>query len=164
MNPSNLTPKDAARSLYQRTDTSEAPVDLVPVLRHLGMIVDEGALIGTDGTLRQVDDHWRIMLRRSMSHTKKRWEVAKQVGICVMPTKGMTITARDADRFAAELLMPPLATKEAFQSRRVWLKDALSVGAASIKKKMVRGLAWQFEVNYAAMAIRLDELKLWETR
>lgn len=152
------TPQDLARSLSRLTNAEQPPVDLVPIIRKLGLRIVEADIIGTMSELQRSAGGAFLRVRRTLPHTRKRWEIARQIGVFVMAEHGVQSAKRDADRFAAELLLPPSVVERMYRQRREWLKNALSVGMSATKDDMVRGLAWQFEVDYRAMAIRLDEL------
>lgn len=151
-------PQERARALFGLTDVESPPVDLVPVIRHLALRIVESDLVGSMSGLTKGPDGTRIEVRRSLPHTRKRWEIARQIGLLLMAQGGRKPARRDGDRFAAELLLPGPAVERWYRTRREWLKNALAVGMSATKDDMVRGLAWQFEVDYRAMAIRLDEL------
>lgn len=157
---SAMTPQDFARSLYCLTDIEAPPVDLVPIIRELGLRVVEMDLIGTMSALQKGHTGSYMQVRSTLPHTRKRWEIARQIGMFLMERGGVAPVKRDGDKFAAELLLPPKTVEAYYRKRRHWLKSALSVGMSATKDDMVRGLAWQFEVDYRAMAIRLDELQI----
>jgi len=155
-----MTPRDLARSLYHLTDVEKPPVDLVPIIRGLNLRIVEMDLLGSYSALQKSSTGTHIQVRSTLPHTRKRWEIARQVGMFLMAGEGMNPAPRDADKFAAELLLPPPTVEKAYSQRREWLRNALSVGMSASKDDMVRGLAWQFEVDYRALAIRLDELHI----
>jgi hypothetical protein len=157
---SAMTPQDFARSLYRLADVETPPVDLVPMIRELGLRIVELDLIGTMSALQKGRTGSSIQVRSTLPHTRKRWEIARQIGMFLMDRHGVEPVKRDADKFAAELLLPPKTVESHYRKRREWLKNALAIGMSATKDDMVRGLAWQFEVDYRAMAIRLDELHL----
>lgn len=156
----SMTAQDFARSLYHLADAESPPVDLVPILKELGLRVVEMDLIGTMSALQKGQTGTYVQVRTTLPHTRKRWEIARQIGMFLMERRGVEPVKRDADKFAAELLLPPKAVESHYRRRREWLRSALSVGMGATKDDMVRGLAWQFEVDYRAMAIRLDELHI----
>lgn len=156
-----MTPRDYARSQYPRTDVSRAPVDLVPIIRALGLrIIEVEILDRADSRLQLSENGGLIRVRRDIYHARKRWEIARQIGLLVMLENHERPRVRDTGLFASELLMPPELATSAYRQRREWLKNARSVGMSATKRDMVRGLAQQFEVEDRAMAIRLDELQL----
>jgi Zn-dependent peptidase ImmA (M78 family) len=156
-----MTPREYAHSIYNLTDANRSPVDLVPVIRTHGVrVVEVEILDNVKSKLQKAETATYVRVRKELDHTRKRWEIARQIGFLVMLKNGERPRMRDGDLFASELLMPPELVIQAYRQRREWLKNALSVGMSATKRDMIRGLARQFEVEDRAMAIRLDELHL----
>ena len=155
-----VTPQSLARSLHHLMNADSPPVDLVPLMRFFGVRIEQTDRHGARSALREGPQGVVIFVRGDLPHTRKRWEIARQIGALVLAREGLQPSGRDPDNYAAELLLPANVVERHYRKRRAWLKAALSVGMTATKGDMVRGLAWQFEVDYRAMAIRLDELHL----
>ncbi|HRU25162.1 MAG TPA: ImmA/IrrE family metallo-endopeptidase [Candidatus Latescibacteria bacterium] len=156
-----MTPREYAHAQYRLTDITQAPVDLVPIIRHHQLrIVEVEVLDRADSRLQLSNTAGFIRIRRDIDHTRKRWEIARQIGLFVMLSEGERPRVRDTSVFASELLMPAELVVRLYRNRREWLKNAMLVGMSATKRDMIRGLSWQFEVDDRAIAIRLDELHL----
>jgi len=153
-----MRPADYARRLYQHIGLIAPPVDLAPVLEAVDISVQPVDLAGSAvGYAVRVSEHPLILVERSLSFARKRWTVAHELGHCLMPghmgqlaRKGhSTKMDREADRFAAELLMPRLLMKKWWERCR-----------RRRREEAIEQMAWDFQVSRQAMEIRLEELRL----
>lgn len=153
-----MRPADYARRLYQHIDLTIPPVDLAPILEHVNISVQTVDLRGSAlGYAVSVSERPLILVERSLSFARKRWTIAHELGHCLISShlgqlarRGhSTKLDRQADWFAAELLMPiPLIKK--------WWEHCRRRG----QEKAIEQMAWDFQVSRQAMEIRLKELQL----
>ena len=130
--------RDAARSVAQRHSATEPPVDIRASAAELGSL---------DARLRQdASGNWMVELNPIFPETAKRFSIAHEVGHRVLAHPGCGTNPRqerEANVFAAELLMPLFMLKAA-------LKRSTRLGQ----------LARSFGVSREAMRIKLDEQHL----
>ncbi len=152
-----MEPKDYARSLYKYIDIDSPPIQLEPILEALEIELREGDFANFKGAAYKNIDDLMIVVDRSLTPERKRFAIAHELGHIVMPHVGPYRVCypgskrrmeTDADRFAAELLMPERAV------RRVWerYKDNIEYRVSIVAVK--------FEVSKSAMGIRVRGLGL----
>lgn len=149
--------QDYARALYKYIDIDAPPIRIEPIIEALGIELREDDFDNLNGFAFKKADERMIMVNRSLPPERKRFAIAHELGHIVMPHKGPyhvcfqgrpSRMEKDADRFAAELLMPESTV------RKVWERYKDNV------EYRVSILAERFEVSRAAMAIRVRRLGL----
>jgi Zn-dependent peptidase ImmA (M78 family) len=144
--------------LLQSAGVTREPVSLRDVVSALNLEVVQaaGEPFVCEAALQPVGDGHTIVLRGESSEQRRRFSIAHEVGHFVLhpqrraPERGGGVNAawqsqeREADQFAAELLMPELMVREAV------LQHGLDVGR----------LADRFDVSRQAMQVRLRSLGL----
>lgn len=150
--------QDYARSLYKYFDVAGIPVDIMALLDELGVQLHEEELGGIDGISFKGDDSRVIIVNKALPPERRRFVIAHELAHIVMPhkttylicggDKGNKQMESDADRFAAELLMP----EPTLRSQWELYKDNLEF--------RVEVLADRFGVSPTAMAIRIRRLGL----
>jgi Zn-dependent peptidase ImmA (M78 family) len=139
--------RDAARSVAQRHRATEPPVDIRAVAAAEGIVIVATELGSLDARLRQdASGNWMVELNPIFPETAKRFSIAHEVGHRVLAHPGCGTNPRherEANVFAAELLMPLFMLKAA-------LKRSTRLGQ----------LARSFGVSREAMRIKLDEQHL----
>jgi hypothetical protein len=147
-----------AASLLQSAGVSREPVSLRDVVSALNLEVvrTAGEPFSCEAALEPVGDGHRIVLPGSSPEGRRRFTIAHEIGHFVLhphrlaPERNGGVNAawqaeeREADQFAAELLMPEDLVREA----------VLLHGTDSVR------LADRFEVSRQAMQVRLRSLGL----
>jgi Zn-dependent peptidase ImmA (M78 family) len=168
--------RDRARSLLTLT-RQKPPVDVQAIIDRTDIRVVERILgDGTRGTIGDVAGRRAIILNRRhrfSSEQERRWVLAEELGHVMLdhrlvestqpdkPTIGLLETRRvfyerEAHAFAAELLMPFV------EVRRRWFAifhEHPPEGEPSLEDRVKR-LAAEFGVTFAAMRVRLQQMKL----
>jgi Zn-dependent peptidase ImmA (M78 family) len=139
--------RDAARSVAARHGVTSPPVDIRHIASVEGLLVTEADIGSLDARLRQIEGGaWLVELSPTYAETAKRFSIAHELGHRVLAHSGCGTDPdqeREANVFAAELLMPLVLVKAA-------LKRTTRLG----------GLAKLFVVSKEAMRIKLDEQRL----
>jgi hypothetical protein len=147
--------RQAAR-LLQRAGVTREPVSLRDVVSALNLEVVQaaGEPFVCEAALQPVGDGHAIVVRGGSSEHRRRFTIAHEIGHFVLhpqrraPERGGGVNAswqqqeREADQFAAELLMPEALVREAM------LQEGSDVGR----------LAGRFDVSRKAMQTRLRTL------
>jgi hypothetical protein len=161
--PRAATP-DLVRDLLERLSIAAPPVDLRPILESLNIEVRERAEQKEDAVVVAMDPpealsrgSWMVYLNPARPEVRKRYTVAHEVGHVLLHGAShgaararsgggsrMKSFEREADEFAAELLMP-----------RDFLARAVADCGADVER-----LRRLFKVSKSAMQIRLAELGL----
>lgn len=164
------TPDREARALIARLSLTGPPVDVEAVARLLGVSVEQADL-GEDvsGVLIRKDNLSVIGVNMAHHPNRQRFTIAHELGHFRLHQggtfidKGLYVTFRDAEsgsgtirqereanQFAAALLMPASWLTEAFRNHPFDLGDEDALSA----------LSRQFEVSTQALSFRLQNLKL----
>jgi hypothetical protein len=160
MTVSNDTIRIRAARLLADAGVTRAPVSLRDVVNHLNLSLVESARepFASEAALLPLGDGHQIRLSGATGERRRRFTIAHEIGHFVLhpqrvsPERGGATNyttgreEREADAFAAELLMPEHLVRQA----------ALEVGADP------RRLADHFDVSEQAMSIRLRRLGLAE--
>lgn len=153
-----MSPIDYARGLYRHIDLKTPPVDLAAILQAVDISVQPAELGGEAlGYAVHINERPLILVERGLSLTRKRWTIAHELGHCLLPghigklaRNGHTgKIEREANRFAAELLMPVKMVASWWERCRRRGRD-----------EAIKQMAWDFQVSRQAMEIRLKELRL----
>jgi predicted transcriptional regulator len=158
MSASPATIHEKAEKLLRAAGIDREPIDLRDVVSalNLGLVHSAHEPFSPEASLVPCGDTHAIVLRGTGDERRRRFTIAHEIGHFVLhprrvaPERGgavneaMKIQEREADRFAAELLMPEHLVRKAVQDE----------GAD------VRRLAERFEVNEQAMSVRLRRLGL----
>lgn len=149
--------KDYARALYKFIDLESPPIRLDPILESLGIDLIEGEIDHVDGIAFKDQDSKSIIVNRGLDPEQKRFAIAHELGHIVMPHSGayrICFPANDhrieldADRFAAELLMPEPTMIKLWPRYRDNTEYRVSI------------MAELFGVSKSAMAARVRQLRL----
>jgi Zn-dependent peptidase ImmA (M78 family) len=135
--------REVARSVARRHGVTAPPVDVEAIAAREGMRVVRADLGALEGRMRTDDDGWLIEVNSDRSLTSQRFSVGHELGHRKMGHLGCGTDAkqeREANVFAAELLMPLALLKQAMARHR-------SLGE----------LARLFQVSKEAMQIKLQE-------
>ncbi len=164
-------PKAEVESLLKAVGVSGPPVPVTKIARHLGAFVKEHPYSGQlSGMLARDGDSWVIGVNSLEAPVRRRFTVAHEIGHLVYhprqsphvdrafpmrfrDSKSSEGTDRyevEANRFAAELLMP-----ETFL-----LKDFSERDESKDVDEIVEWLAARYRVSKQAMTIRLTNLRL----
>ncbi len=147
-----------AERLLQAAGVSREPVDLRAVVSalNLDLVRRTHAPFSSEAALEPLGDSYAIVLEGSGGERRRRFTIAHEIGHFVLhpglrrPERGGLVTEagrvqeREADAFAAELLMPEERVREA----------VLANGPDAER------LADRFDVSRAAMRTRLRHLGL----
>ncbi|HDR90943.1 MAG TPA: ImmA/IrrE family metallo-endopeptidase [candidate division Zixibacteria bacterium] len=154
----SMKAQDYARSLFKYFDTEEIPVDMPALVEKLGIEFREEDLEGIDGIAFKGEKSQLIIVNKNLSPERRRFVIAHELAHIVMPhattyqicgrEKGNARMESDADRFAAELIMPESAMRAQWERYR------------DNKEYRVEVLADRFGVSPTAMAIRIRHLGL----
>lgn len=149
----------AARVLDVLGFAAVPPVDVERVAQRLGIseIVDEELV--EDGRLECVNGEHRILLRRGLKGTRRRFTVGHELGHLLLSEGTSGVVARRAlpvtgdverfcDSFAAALLLP-----------RAWILDRYARRAKNLST--VRQLSMQTRTSMAASVVRLGDVLGW---
>jgi Zn-dependent peptidase ImmA (M78 family) len=155
-----MRPIDHARRLFQYIDLDLPPVSLEAILEALDISV-QSARLGDDvfGYAVHVNERPLIIVESASSLVRQRWTIAHELGHCLLPghigqlaRDGHTSKLeREANQFAAELLMPNHMVKTWWEHRR-------KLG----REEAIKQMAWDFQVSRQAMEIRLKRIGLIE--
>jgi len=153
-----MKPQDYARSLYKHFDTENIPIDVVLILEALNIEFREEDLVGIDGIAFKGEKSKLIIVNKNLSPERRRFTIAHELAHIVMPhattyliCRGGTANSRmesDADRFAAELIMPEVAMRHMWEFYRDNVEFRVEV------------MADRFGVSPAAMGIRIRRIGL----
>ena len=165
--------KSAAKGVLRKCEMSQAPIDVEAVAIRIGAIVTYEAFTeDLSGVL--VKEKARTVIGVNSFHpkTRQRFTIAHEIGHLVLQHKGeifvdQTVVKRDArssqavdrqeidaNRFAAELLMPEPLVKEAVHRRQERKADISST-------QIIDELAAEFQVSAQAMEYRLTNLGMF---
>lgn len=151
--------EDYAKTLYKYVNMKSPPVLLEPIVDELGVTLYYDDKIIVDGLTVKTPSMKIIFVNSSYPKTRQRFILAHEIGHIVMPHKPETYSCiirnnrrpmeRDANRFAAELLMPQLMLEplwEQFRGNRQYryqiVAEKLEVSAAALKAR-VRALGFR---------------------
>lgn len=171
-----VNPEHRAESLLQRCSITDAPVPVESVALHLGLQI-EPAKLGDDvsGVLVVADGRGVIGVNSDHSAVRQRFSVAHEIGHFVLhrdaqelfidktyfaafrdgrSSTGEDRREREANGFAAALLMPARLVKEAVVHHRFDLGDEAALDA----------LARMFQVSRQAMTFRVANLGIFSLR
>ncbi len=138
---------------------SGRPTDLDGIAASVGISRVEHLSIPVDAALVREGKERVVLVSNSASRRRQRYSLAHEIAHVVLGTEGQSCftlrsgrnsAERDADGFAAELLMPES------EVRQIVERDA--VGFAALRR-----LALSFGVSLEAMALRLCELALTDS-
>jgi Zn-dependent peptidase ImmA (M78 family) len=135
--------REAARSVARRHGVTTPPVDVEAIAVREGIRVVRADLGALEGRMREDDDGWLIEVNSGRSLTSQRFSIGHELGHRKMGHHGCGTDAkqeREANVFAAELLIPLALLKKAMAKHR-------SLGE----------LARLFQVSKEAMQIKLQE-------
>jgi predicted transcriptional regulator len=155
---SNADIRRQATRLLQSAGVSHEPVSLRDVVSALNLEVVQtaGEPFSCEAALEPVGDGHRIVLRGASPERRRRFTIAHEIGHFVLhphrlaPQRGGAVNAawqaqeREADQFAAELLMPEDLVRE----------------AVLLHGPDAERIADRFEVSRQAMQTRLKRLGL----
>jgi hypothetical protein len=138
--------------------SSEPPIDVDLVAKHLGVEIAEARLV-EDGRLERTGTQTRILLRGGVHTGRRRFTVAHELAHLLLAEDTGDLIAHRArlaidreerfcDQFAAALLLPG-----------DWLRRRY--GGRPRRLAVVRDVATRAESSLAAAVIRLDELLGW---
>jgi Zn-dependent peptidase ImmA (M78 family) len=145
---------DHARMLFEHIDLHKPPVDLDSIAEKLGVKIFFEDFEKIDGIALKSPKSGIIVVNKNLPDTRIRFTIAHELGHLVMPHKGKyyicypgmnKVMERNADRFAAELLMPvPML-------EMLWKKFATNAGSR------VEIVANVLKVSKSALFARLRE-------
>jgi Zn-dependent peptidase ImmA (M78 family) len=138
--------RELARTVVRRNGVRDPPVDVRVIAEQAGLQVLETDLGAVDGRLRRIQGQWVVEVNTDRSRTNQRFTIAHELGHLKLGHEscgGEQVQERQANVFAAELLMPLPLLKEALRAVR-----------------RLTGLARLFAVSPEAMRIKLDEQRL----
>lgn len=170
---SNDPIKSAAQAMLKKCDMSQAPIDVEAIALKAGAVVTyEAFKEELSGVLVKEKSRTVIGVNSFHPKTRQRFTIAHEVGHLVLQHKGtifvdQTVVRRDtrssqavdpqeidANRFAAELLMPEPLVIEAVQRRKADVSPT----------QIVDELAAEFQVSPQAMEYRLTNLGMFIPR
>lgn len=160
--PPTAVPK-LVQELLERTRVTAPPVDLKSILEELNIELSPDESLGEDAVLTAMTDPaleaptaWMIYYNPKRSEPRRRFTIAHEIGHVLLhgashqaslardPRGRRSSWEREADAFAAELLMP-----------RALIENAVSEHGADVPK-----LRQLFNVSAEAMRLRLKALRL----
>jgi IrrE N-terminal-like domain len=155
----NALRREADR-LLEAAGAAHEPVSLRDVISalNLSLVESDREPFSCEAALAPLGDGFAVSVRTDSGERRRRFSIAHEIGHFVLHpaqarqerggvvNEGMRVREREADAFAAELLMPEHLVRQA----------ALEEGADA------RRLADRFEVSVAAMSVRLRRLGLAE--
>lgn len=139
----------AARRVLEQLMITQPPVPLHDILKSRGIYLIEMKMDSIDAIFLRLDKKEFIAVKRAAPLARKRFSIAHEIGHAVLGHKPLVLSAvgsqlhgdeREADEFAAELLMPRAMLA------REWFHFTPSE------------LATRYGVSLQAMEIRLAEL------
>lgn len=139
--------RDLARAVVKKHGVREPPVDVQAIARAEGFEIEEADLGTVDGRARRLEGDWLIEVNATRTRTNQQFTVAHEMGHIKLGHEscaGEPVNERQANVFAAELLMPLAMLNKA-------LKTTRALGA----------LAELFAVSKDAMRIKLEEQRLF---
>ena len=176
MAPSNDPVKSAALGVLRKFGLSHAPIDVAAIAARVGAIVTyEAFKEDLSGVLIKEKTRTVIGVNSSHPQTRQRFTIAHEIGHLVLQHAGeifvdQTVMKRDAkssravdrqeidaNRFAAELLMPESFVLEAVHRRQ---EESADISPTQI----VNELAIEFQVSPQAMEYRLTNLGMFIPR
>jgi hypothetical protein len=138
-----------ARRLLRRCGvTTPGHVPLEAIAAHLGVTIEVAPLSGADAQLCRRGSRARIVLAERLTHpTSQRFSIAHELGHLVLkhPSGWSGRAERQANAFAAELLMPRGLLRERCETQPITLA-------------LPRRISAEFQVSIVASAIRVVEL------
>jgi Zn-dependent peptidase ImmA (M78 family) len=138
--------RDLARTVLRRHGIRRLPVDVLALAKAEGIRVAEADLGSVEGRAYQAHDGWVIEVNSRRPWVSQRFSIGHEIGHIKFGHDACgedPVQERQANVFAAELLMPLAALKEAMKSTRA-----------------LGELAARFQVSREAMRIKLDEQRL----
>lgn len=163
-----LDPIEEARKLVVEFDVEKPPINLDRIVRTKEIVVQYGPLDGDLSGMAFYKDGHPVIGVNSLHHpNRQRFTVAHELGHIILhreeiekaihldkgslqrgalASMGTDQVEIDANRFAAELLMPTSLLKTMLDGRTVDLEDDVAIAE----------LAKRFRVSEAAMRFRLD--------
>jgi Zn-dependent peptidase ImmA (M78 family) len=138
--------RELARTVVRRSGIRRPPVDVRAIAEGAGLEILDANLGAVDGRLRRTQHQWIIEVNPDRSMTNQRFTIAHEFGHLKMGHQSCgpeDVQERQANLFAAELLMPLPMLKEALKTTR-----------------RLSDLARLFVVSPEAMRIKLDEQRL----
>lgn len=147
---------DYARDLYRYLDINSYPIDLTKLFEPLKIRYLEDPGIIAVGILVKMTKMNLIVINSSYPATKMRFALAHEIAHIVMPHKSEYFVCnrqkspmeKDADTFAAELLMPKLLVEKLWEEYK------------ENKENCIEILANKLEVSVDAMKVRKNVLGL----
>lgn len=165
-----MTPEQVARKLLSQV-SYHLPVDVKALARRLGVdVIEQDLEDSVSGMLAVRDGQATIVVNQHHAHRRQRFTIAHELGhyclhrmasnvfIDVSPvyfrdsrsSEGTYPKEQEANRFAAELLMPATVIRDKVNKSPI---DAMDDDA-------VRMLADEFDVSVQSLSIRLTNLGL----
>jgi Zn-dependent peptidase ImmA (M78 family) len=138
--------RELARTVLRRHGIRRPPVDVVAMAEAEGIRVAEADLGSLEGRAYRASDAWVIEINSRRPRVAQRFAIGHEIGHIKLGHDACgenPVQERQANVFAAELLMPLALLKEALKSIRA-----------------LGELATRFQVSKEAMRIKLDEQRL----
>lgn len=176
MNPQSLTTKygDKVRNLLEKTGVTVMPIDLDRIAEYLGLKIDPRPLEDEYSGFLVVKDK-TVVVNSLHPHTRRRFTIAHEIGHFLLHSKKADVPVfidqkqfyfrqaatgvpvnrrqeREADEFAAELLMPQQFVTDYIKEHQEYLPNG------DTNNNGIKALADEFDVSRQAMAFRLCEL------
>ena len=152
----SMTPAEAARAILAKQWDGTIPVDPVKISKSLGVSVFAAPSLGVSGDFRELEGKPVIRINSTEPVKRQRFTAAHELGHYVLkhganfrdPTQNFSLDyfvpeEVEANRFAAELLMPSDAVRYVFENE---------------KFSGLTGIADKFNVSHIAMKLKLIEL------
>lgn len=150
---------DYARRLFKYIPMDNPPVKLVPILEKFNVSLYFDDFEEIDGITMKSPKLSIIVVNRNLSIPRQRFTIAHELGHIVMPHRSdfyvcsskrckNKLMERDANRFAAEILMPQPMVAE------LWKKYE------SNKENRIEAIAKIMKISTSALRIRIRELGL----
>jgi len=148
---------DHARKLFRHIEMNSPPVMLSPLLELFSIELYYDEFREVDGIAMKSPRLSIIVVNKNLPLTRQRFTIAHEFGHIILPHKGDYYVCypgknkameRDANRFAAELLMPkPMVST-------LWQKFSTN------PQKRIEAVAGILKVSRAALRARIRELRL----
>lgn len=135
--------REVARTVARRGGVGTPPVDVEAIARAEGFIVERAVLRTLEARLQRRPSGWLIEVNSDRTRTAQRFSVGHELGYHFLSHDAcgsIPVQERQANVFAAELLMPLALVKTALRTTR-----------------RLGELAQLFQVSKEAMRIKLDE-------